>query len=217
MTTGASLVPRFFTLLAVSAVGAMMLLSACGTSDDTDATAQSSVSAWSPEAVTRSQAEVKAQQVGSQVGLGPARLAFGILQPDPRDPQSAMLVHNAIAKVTLYQLDGETGTPAGEYDLTPVTLRENTNHRHADGTDHLHDDPLATVYVTNLNIGETEWWGAELSIRKGAILRLREDDRARHWRSGAAEHAVDRPRRSGHRDDRLLHSAPAGATSADGR
>lgn len=162
--------PRLYPFLAVSALSAVMLLSACGSSDDgngEDDVVATSNSGWSAEAIAESQSEIKAQQVGSQVGLGPARLAFGILQPDPRDPQSAMLVHDAVASVKLFQLDGEEATPAGEYDLAPVTLRENTNHEHADGSDHLHTDPLATVYVANTDIEKTEWWGAELDVRIG--------------------------------------------------
>ncbi len=160
---------RLYPFLAIPALSAVMLLSACGgdSDDSQDGVVQQSSSAWSPEAITASQAQIKAQQVGSQVGLGPARLAFGILQPDPRDPQSVMLVHDAVAHVKLFQLNGEEATPAGEYDLTPVTLRENSNHEHADGTDHLHNDPLATVYVASTDIGATEWWGAELDVRIG--------------------------------------------------
>lgn len=161
---------RLYTLLAVPALAAAVLVSACGSdggSSDSDGDALTQRAAWEAEAIAASQAEIKAQQVGSQVGLGPARLAFGILQPDPRDPQSAMLVHDAVASVKLFQIGDDGATPAGEYDLTPVTLRENTNHKHADGTDHLHDDPLATVYVMNTELDATDWWGAALSVRIG--------------------------------------------------
>lgn len=167
---GVMLVARLYSFLGIPALSAVMLLSACGgggSGDSEEDAARQNDSAWSPEAVTASQAQIKAQQVGSQVGLGPARLAFGILQPDPRDPRSVMLVHDAVAHVKLFQLNGDAATPAGEYDLTPVMLRENSNHVHADGSDHLHNDPLATVYVANTDIGATEWWGAELDVRVG--------------------------------------------------
>jgi hypothetical protein len=158
---------RLYTLFAIPALMTAMLVSACGGGGDSEEDVSARGSAWSPEAVAESQAEVKAQQISSQIGVGPARLAFGILQPDPRDPQSAVLVHDAVASVKLFHLDGDEAIPAGEYDLMPVTLRENTKHQHNDGTQHLHDDPLATVYVANAELDKTEWWGAELSVRIG--------------------------------------------------
>ena len=163
ITMGVVAVPRLYTFLLIPALLAAMLLAACGDSGSDDESA-SNDDGWSAEAISASQGEVLAQQVGSQLGLGPTRVAFGVLVPDPKDPQSALLVHDATVHATFYKLDGEKGTPAGEYDLTPVVLRENTKHLHGDGANHLHDDPLATVYVTNLNLDTTEWWGADLSI-----------------------------------------------------
>lgn len=157
--------PRLLALLAIPALSGVLLIAACGSSND-DAGA-ATADAWSPEAIAESQSQIKAQQVGSQVGLGRARLSFGILQPDPDDPNAASLVHNAVAHATLYKLDGETGTPEGDYDLTPVTLEETTTHKHADGTVETHEDPLATVYVANVELDSTEWWGADLSIQVG--------------------------------------------------
>jgi len=157
-----------FVLLGALAVG-------CGGSDDA---ASSSGGSWSSDALSKSQQQLQAQVIGSQIGKGPARLAFGILKPDPKDPDVASLVHDATAHVTLYKLDGDRGTPAGDFDLTPVQLRENTQHQHTDGTQHLHDDPLATVYVVNTTLDQTDWWGASLDIKiadkeyKGVKLRF---------------------------------------------
>ena len=137
---------------------------ACGGSEDSSG---SNGGNWSSEALNKSQQQLQAQLIGSQIGKGSSRLAFGILKPDPKDPNVASLVHDATAHVTLYKLDGDSGTAAGDFDLTPIQLRENTNHQHTDGTNHLHDDPLATVYVVNTDLDRTDWWGASLDIKVG--------------------------------------------------
>lgn len=137
---------RMLTLLVVPLALAGLLLAACGGSEES------------------SRPEIEAQLIGSQVGVGAARLAFGIIKIDPKDPGVGSLVHDASARVTLYKLDGDQSSPAGEFDLTPVQLRENTQHQHTDGTQHLHDDPLATVYVLNTTLDRTDWWGASLDV-----------------------------------------------------
>lgn len=163
MHTMGAPVSRLTTLAATPVLGAALILAACGSSgsgggDSVD---------FSANAIEKSQSQLQVQLVSSQVGIGQARLPFGILKPDPKDPNSVMLVNDAVASVKLYQLDGDKGTAAGEYDLTPIALTEDTNHVHQDGSNHTHTDPLATVYVANLNIGKGDWWGADLNIRIG--------------------------------------------------
>ncbi|MGE0134858.1 MAG: TlpA family protein disulfide reductase [Dehalococcoidia bacterium] len=138
-------------LLPLALVG--LVAAACGGSDEAG-------DSWSAEALGSRRGPVEAQIIsGSQIGQGPARLAFGIIRSD-----EGSLVHDATARVTLYTLDGDEGTSVGEFELTPVQLLENTEHHHDDGTRHLHDDPLATVYVLNTTLDRTDWWGASLDI-----------------------------------------------------
>lgn len=99
---------------------------------------------------------MKAHVVNSQRGTEPTRLAFGLFD------QEGAMIHDATALVRLYTLDGDKGTFVGEYDLTPRRLRNETEHKHGDGSTHVHDDPLATVYGANVDLQKTEWWGAEL-------------------------------------------------------
>ena len=155
---------RLTNLAAIPVLSAALFLVACGGGSSAKG---GDAADFSASAIEKSQAELQVQVVSSQVGMGQARLPFGILKPDPKDPNSVMLVNDAVASVTFYQLDGDKGTAAGEYSLTPIALRENVNHVHTDGSNHLHDDPLATVYVANLNLGKGDWWGADLSIRIG--------------------------------------------------
>lgn len=151
---------RIFALLVIPLALAGLLLAACGGSEESGGGAGS----WSADALGSSRSDIEAQLIGSQIGKGPARLAFGIIKLDPKDAGIGSLVHDATARVTLYRLDGDQGTLAGEFDLTPVQLRENTQHQHTDGTQHLHDDPLATVYVVNTTLDRTDWWGAALDV-----------------------------------------------------
>jgi len=153
-------VHRILALLVLPLALAGLLAAACGSEESGSGDAGS----WSSEALGSSRSEIEAQLIGSQIGQGPARLAFGIIKLDPKDGGIGSLVHDATARVTLYQLDGDEGTPAGEFDLTRVQLNENTEHLHGDGTNHLHSDPLATVYVLNTTLDRTEWWGAALNV-----------------------------------------------------
>jgi hypothetical protein len=101
---------------------------------------------------------VKVMVINSQIGLGENRLAFGLISDD------GSLVQDATGIVRLYRLDGEKAIAAGEHKLRAVTLRESTDHHHTDGTVHLHNDPIATVYVANADLRETGWWGAEFDV-----------------------------------------------------
>jgi hypothetical protein len=127
---------------------------ACGASGDSG----KDDPGWSREAVEQGEHGVKVLVINSQIGLGPNRLAFGLIGDD------GSLVQDAAGSLRLYRLDGDKATAAGEHTLRAVTLRESTDHQHTDGTVHVHNDPLATVYIANVDLKQTDWWGAEFDV-----------------------------------------------------
>ena len=116
---------------------------------------------WSTATVAQGEDGVTAAVVNSQPAVGPMRLAFGLFSKE------GGLVQDAKGKVRLVRIEGNRATAAGEYDLRAVTLRENSTHVHPDGLKHLHDDPVATMYVANVELTKPEEWGAELLVTAG--------------------------------------------------
>ncbi|MEZ4502542.1 MAG: hypothetical protein R3C39_07945 [Dehalococcoidia bacterium] len=141
------------TLLGLVAAGALV---ACGGGNDDPG--------WSAQAIAESgTSAVQPILVNSGVGVGEARLAFGLFDRDGN-----LLNEVSEPKVRLYTLDGEDGTLAEEYALSPSRLvGEGTPHEHADGEQHLHEGPVTTVFVSNVELTQPEWWGAELSFGVG--------------------------------------------------
>lgn len=131
-----------------------MLVTACGSSSRDDA--------WSGKAIGLSQRELHPAVVNSQLGLGRNRISFGLFDADGK------MLNDASASVRLYTLDGDRGVSRGEHVLRPATLREDLQHKHGDGSTHQHQDPLITVYATDVELDKAEWWGAELTVRRGA-------------------------------------------------
>ena len=130
-------------LLCVAIVG-------CGTKDD-----------WSTSAVAQGEDGVTAAVVNSQPATGPTRLAFGLFSKE------GGLIQDAKGRVRLVHFEGTRAVAAGEYDLRAVTLRENATHLHPDGQKHLHDDPVATMYIAQVDLTKPEEWGAELLVTAG--------------------------------------------------
>ena len=158
-------------MLAVATLLIASLLIACGGGG-------SDADSWSAERIAESTrgSELKPQRVGSVPGVGPNRVAFALFAED------GSLVHGARATVRLYRLDGtgggRTGTLVSEHELLAVSIEERTDHEHADGTSHGHEDTLATLYVTNAELDTAGAWGAELDVTTadGTLLRgLRTD------------------------------------------
>ncbi len=144
--------------------GVLALSSACGGgesgSDGWDAATLGRVSQAQP---------FTASLINAQVGAGPARLGFGLFDRD------GGLVHDAAGALRLVTLEGDKPTEAGRFDLTRVALEETETHTH-DGKTETHTDPVATVYVANVDLARGEWWGAELAVRtadKEHTLRTR--------------------------------------------
>jgi hypothetical protein len=138
-----------------------LFAAACGSADP----------GWSRDAVEQGEQGVKVMVVNSQIGVGQNRLAFGLIADD------GSLVLDAEGTLRLFRLEGDKATAAGEHPLRPVSLRESKTHQHDDGTKHLHDDPIATMYVADVELPQTQWWGAELAVtargKKHEHLRTR--------------------------------------------
>jgi len=136
--------------------GLLALGSACGSEGGDSATG------WDAETLGRLEQEqpFTASLINAQVGMGPARLAFGLFGRD------GSLVHEAAGALRLVTLDGDRPTDAGSYELTRVALEESETHTH-NGKTETHTDTIATVYVANVQLARGEWWGAELALRAG--------------------------------------------------
>lgn len=142
---------RLGVLLAVGALG--LISAACGSGDGGEID-------WSAEGLAKlnQNAAVQAHVINSQVAVGPTRLGFGLITAQ------GGLVHNGQGTVRLFRLDGSKGEQQVELPLRAVALREQTDHKHPDGSNHVHDDPLATMYIAELDLSAGEWWGAELNV-----------------------------------------------------
>jgi hypothetical protein len=127
---------------------------------------------WSLNAVASApDAPVQARLVNSQLGVGRNRIAIGLF-----DASGSLLSTAEGARLRLFTIQGDTGTFAQEVGLTRIQLGEGPDHVHADGALHVHD-PLATVYVTTIDLDRADWWGGEISATVGGKkyqhLRLR--------------------------------------------
>lgn len=108
---------------------------------------------WSEDAVAKGDGGITAHRINSQIAVGPTRLAIGIFNKD------GGLVHNATGTVKLVRLDAENKpTAAGDYELRAVHIDEKAHSGHE-------HDPLATMYVANVDIDQKDRWGALLDVK----------------------------------------------------
>ena len=151
------LCPRRVAALAAIALGAA-ILAACGGEDEhgeapaeVDFSAQAVGEAFNPD--------IQPQVINSALALGPNRVIVALFTSE------LGLVHDAEGVLRLYRLDDAgIGTFEGEHLLRRATITGETTHKHADGSDHLHEDPLATVYLASVDFPATGKWGVALSI-----------------------------------------------------
>lgn len=152
--------PRVAALLALSL--AVTVVAACGSGDggageapaEVDFSAQAVGAAFNPD--------VQPQVVNTALALGPNRVIVALFT------SGQDLVHDAAGVLRLYRLDDAgMGTFVGEHLLRRATIADETTHRHSDGSDHLHEDPFATVYLAHVDFPETGKWGIALSIEVG--------------------------------------------------
>ena len=146
------MVKLFAAILAACAV----LVIGSGCSD----TATNSASQNATPTVTVA-ASLALQLVNSSVVVGSNRLQFAIVD-ETGAPQSGMS-----GKVSLYQLQGTTGTLKSEHDLLPVTVALSaaspTTQGHTE--QHFGGDAI-TVYVANADLDVAGPWGAEVSLQR---------------------------------------------------
>lgn len=154
--------------IVVGAVATALVAVACGSGGEAEGPS------WAPQDIALPQdAPLKPVLVNSQLGAGDARVVFGFF-----DPNGALAEDVTSATVTLYKLEGDTGSLHSEHELRSVTLAQDAFiHEHLDGTQHEHQAAV-TVFAARVDLpaSETEsatpaptdrvaggWWGAELS------------------------------------------------------
>ena len=138
---------------------AALILAACGGDDgagdapaEVDFSAQAVGEAFNPD--------VQPQVINSALALGANRVIVALFTAD------VDLVHDAEGVLRLYRLDeAGMGTFQSEHLLRRATIAGESTHEHADGSDHVHEDPLATVYLAHVDFPETGKWGVALSIK----------------------------------------------------
>ena len=155
-------VPRRIAALVAVALAAA-LLAACGGGEDEYGEAPAEVD-FSAQAVGEAfNADIQPQVINSALALGPNRVIVALFTSE------LDLVHDATGVLRLYRLDAaDMGTFEGEHLLRRATITGETTHRHADGSDHLHEDPLATVYLAHIDFPATGKWGVALAIQTEA-------------------------------------------------
>ena len=162
--------PRPRALRPCPLIGALALVAlvaaACGGYGDDDDGDDGGAEAAAAETVDFSaqavgaafNASVQPVLVNSALGVGPNRVTFGLF----RDDRS--LIMDATATMRLYRVDGDRGTFVSEHALLPASIAQQTEHRHGDGSTHVHDDPFATIYYANVEFDAAGRWGAVLTV-----------------------------------------------------
>lgn len=137
-------------------VGASVLLAACGGSAERG---------WSSRDIAASQEDAPFFPIlaNSPLGLGPNRLAVALTE-------DGALRSGASVTVRVYRLADEPEDSPNESELlseqqaTQRSITISDNHIHADGTTHVHEGPQSSVYVANVDLNATGWWGIEVDV-----------------------------------------------------
>ena len=143
--------PLRLALVLLAALAFGLVAAACGGDDELDFSAEAVGRAFDPD--------VQPQIVNSALGVGPNRLTIGLFNSD------RALIQDAAGTLRLYRVgDDDTGTLVGEHVLLRASIESETEHDHADGSTHVHEDPLATVYYANVAFDTSGRWGIALSV-----------------------------------------------------
>ena len=107
--------------------------------------------------------------LNSALAIGENRLTFGFFRSD------TSLILEASGSVWLYRLDdSRRGAFVGSYELQRAAFSQQTDHKHADGSTHVHEDELVAVFHATVDFDRTGDWGAELDAEiEGERRRLR--------------------------------------------
>ena len=158
-TVRPALVAAFLALLTV-------LAGACGSGEggapsSLDFSARAVGEAFDPEA--------QPVLLNSALAVGENRLTFGFFRSD------TSLILEASGSVWIYRLDeSRRGAFVGSYELQRAAFSQQTDHKHDDGSTHVHEDPLVAVFHATVDFDRTGDWGAELDAEiEGERRRLR--------------------------------------------
>ena len=145
----AALIAALVALLATLAV-------ACGSGEDAppqslDFSARAVGEAFDPD--------VQPVVLNSALAAGRNRLAFGFFCAD------ASLILEASGSMRLYRLDASRqGAFVVSYELQRAAFSQQTDHEHADGSTHVHQDELVAVFYANVDFDGTGDWAAALDV-----------------------------------------------------
>lgn len=107
--------------------------------------------------------EIRPLITTSDLQVGQNRFAFGLMKDNK-------LVDGADVTLKLYAIDGDRAFLTSEvkvpYWSVGKTSDVKSNHRHADGTAHIHtnDSAVRGLYVTRINFSRAGDWGIELLV-----------------------------------------------------
>jgi hypothetical protein len=103
----------------------------------------------------------------SELVVGENRFAFGLLK-------AGKLLEGADVKLRLYAIDGGEAKLAAElkvpYQAVKNVKQERSVHRHADGTEHVHEEDAGVrgLYVAQLSFARAGDWGVELLVSQAS-------------------------------------------------
>lgn len=126
---------------------------------------------WDARSIAASQkaAGITPGLVNSNVGVGETRLAFAFYLPD------RSLLEDASVTVHLFRLAAEperdpaVSEAAADLELKPVSLAQEVDHAHSDGTVHPHTGASATIYVGTAMLDRAGTWGAAVDVHGGGV------------------------------------------------
>ena len=158
-TVRPALVAAFLALL--TALAAACGSGEGGTPSSLDFSARAVGEAFDPEA--------QPVLLNSALAVGENRLTFGFFRSD------TSLILEASGSVWIYRLDeSRRGAFVGSYELQRAAFSQQTDHKHADGSTHVHEDELVAVFHATVDFDRTGDWGAELDAEiEGERRRLR--------------------------------------------
>ena len=136
--------------------GLATLALACGGSSD---------SGWNAQGIAESQQDAPFFPLiaNSPFGLGPNRVAVGIID-------QGALVSDAQVSVRFYKLadepedDPQVAELGSEAVATARSIIVTNDHVHDDDTVHVHEGPVSTIYVINVDFDVVGWWGIEVDV-----------------------------------------------------
>ena len=153
------------------ALAVLALAAACGSGDDDDDSEANGTSSAPAQTVDFSalavgeafDPEVQPNVINSALGVGKNRLTIGIFN------SSQGLVQDATGTLRLYRVDdaGEEGTFVEAHALERASIISESEHEHADGSTHIHEDPFATIYYAPVEFDAAGRWGLVLDLEVG--------------------------------------------------